>query len=510
MPLPRLNSKIAIPLLGIVEGLAGTGKTSMALELGFNPDANRYDPILFVDLDGRLSEKGHIGDSRPIYRITAADFAPDAAPDNWMEKITKLGKYLSTELPGSGVTGIVVDSVTPIMERLKMLAKIDPTSKNGIAAYGDKANVMKLLQQVVFAHGINVLVIHHVEPTTDINDPNRKGVERTTMTQTELVRLLKQVNFRLKITQEGNDRFATVLFSRWRFGQKIKANKDWIGFFPQLRQEMYGGLSAEQMAQLSSGGAPPEFADRTHAASWAFHAHPEIWTHEKHCVNALAKMIDGIQKEQRTRPNIRNAWVKEVDRRLSILESEGIDNAGDEPEPTTEATETPVAPVEATQPPTAPTEATQPPTAPVEAAQPPTAPVEAAQPPTAPVEATEPLTAPNAVEAIVSRLTDDAKEYIRAIEASANGKVVSAVQVATLRSAITAAAGWSVSSPEDKIALIANVLCGRETGDLESYPAGAFTSLAGIIKTMKGKNNPNFDESKAAIVKQIADVVLSV
>jgi len=234
-----------------VYGDAGAGKSHFASQM--------RGPALVIDSDGRFTEQidNATGD---IYQLS------EHHTDN--TDADRIATLLRSNLPGSGVRTIVVDSLTAILRPIinAALSDIDHERvKNKVGAFRSKAMTMSLLQDSITGSGCDVLWIWH---THESRDQNGKLVQRASIPQTELVRLRRSLNVILKLEVDQNTDQRSVLVEWARNGKSGMRMIDEAGGWRDMPEMIEAAIYA---AGVTDGDkAPTSFGSPADAIAWGF------------------------------------------------------------------------------------------------------------------------------------------------------------------------------------------------------------------------------------------------
>ena len=244
-----------------IVGYPGDGKSTFG--------ANMKSPILAIDADQRFSEVAMFADEAfPISNSGNHNIDTDL--------ITTL---LKENMPNSNVKTIVIDSLTAILEPLVVQAMIDNDkgkNKNRSAAFKEKAMAMRQLQNAITRWGVDTLWVYHFR---DGGDSKGKVQQSTSITKTELSRLLRSMNLHLKVVVENGKRGILVSWARrGRSGMTIwDETGTWKGMPDLIEEAVYGGLTEEEQDAIAK--AIPSRFDSPEAAI--------AWGDEQGCFKAL-------------------------------------------------------------------------------------------------------------------------------------------------------------------------------------------------------------------------------
>ncbi|MDT8307270.1 MAG: AAA family ATPase [Anaerolineae bacterium] len=225
-------------------GFPGEGKSTFA--------ARMAAPILVVDSDHRFDEVMHLvgGDVLEFEDRRINGLVP------------RIVDELARSMPEERVATIVVDSLTQIISPLvqrAVQANLDGENRNKMASFVAKATGMKLLQDGVSRWGTDVLWIYHLQQGRDAHAQNQTT---TTIPATELARLQRNLNARLRVMRQGSKLGVHVEWCRTgRQGMTIWDDSGTWEMMPErLEEAMYDGLQQEQQARRESRFSGPDEA----------------------------------------------------------------------------------------------------------------------------------------------------------------------------------------------------------------------------------------------------------
>jgi hypothetical protein len=297
MPFKKMTKPKYPPRLWELRGYPGSGKTTFATQM--------RTPLLPIDADNRFAEVVHLADG-DVYRLS------DDPSDNTDAR--RIADLLDANMPGSDVATIVVDSLTTIIAPLvakAILANDAGENKNRIAAFKEKALAMRTLQDAVTRWGCDVLFVYHVE---DARDGQARAVTRTSISDTELARLMRSVNLKLEIVQSDGRRGVKVVWARrGRSGMVLWDDTGcWRGMPEKIEQAVYDGLTDDERARLERGEVTV-FPSPEVALAWA--VEQGAFEDEVHARNAY----DKIKREENPQTAYQMAalWIGDVQRRTT-------------------------------------------------------------------------------------------------------------------------------------------------------------------------------------------------
>lgn len=232
-----------------LSGHSGDGKSTFATQM--------RESLLIVDADNRFGEVAH---------LAPGDVFTLPHPLDNIE-IDRIASGLHSHVPELSPGTIVVDSLTEIVVPLTAEATWTneaDRNKNKAAAFVQKAITMRWLQSVVTRWGTDVLWIHHLH---EGRDHQARRVVRTTVPGSELTRLQRCLNARLRMVREGTKRGIYVEWSRGNDGMTLWDETDcWEGMPEKLDAALYDGLTAADIHQKQ---LPGRFGGPEEAIAWA-------------------------------------------------------------------------------------------------------------------------------------------------------------------------------------------------------------------------------------------------
>ncbi|OIQ66090.1 hypothetical protein GALL_523460 [mine drainage metagenome] len=208
-------------------GRRGTGKTAF---LG----AMRQ-PILMIDADRHAQDLANRG-----AQVCLLSDDPQDMSDPFRTH---------TILRANGAGGcrtVAFDSLTQITDSLvasAMESNRRGINKNKASAFTAKADALRLISSGMTACGVDSVYVWHLE---DARDKDGKPVVRPTLPPTERERLQKVLTAIILIDEDGQGRFARVLWSRP--GPKGATFYDesgfWAGVPERIEQHLYAEIAA--------------------------------------------------------------------------------------------------------------------------------------------------------------------------------------------------------------------------------------------------------------------------
>lgn len=285
-------------------GFPGDGKSSFAAQM--------QTPILPIDVDGRFREVEHLANG------TVFALSEKREENNDVQAIDRL---LDENMPDSGVRTIVVDSVTPIFQRITRRHQVEEheggVRGNKSAVHREKADVMALLGAAVTSYGTDTLFVWH------LNGTNFNGQEKTTqsISETERERLRKFLNAELHVVVDKNGRRGIhVAWSRSGHGigqtiydtqENFDAGSFWKGMPERIEALIFPTVVKGAPAQAAT---TPEnvrsFANSEEAIAWGMTK-----------LNAPVDEVSAIYGEVKAAAKPKSsremwaAWVAEVEKR---------------------------------------------------------------------------------------------------------------------------------------------------------------------------------------------------
>lgn len=230
-------------------GYPGDGKTVFSTQL--------QTPLLAIDADHRYEEVFGLVDG-PVNKF-------DNPADNVL--VNRIHQQLLENMQDEKIGTIVVDSQTVIIAPLVSRAIVDNNAganENFVAAFTAKAVAMRLLQDAVTMWGTDVLWIYHLQ---DGRDHKAKKVVTATIPPTELARLQRSLNARLRVVRDKAKRGIKVEWCRnGRSGTILwDTSGHWAEMPEKLEQAMYDGLSP---AEIAAQQLPASFIGPKAAVAW--------------------------------------------------------------------------------------------------------------------------------------------------------------------------------------------------------------------------------------------------
>lgn len=291
MAFKKLQQKLP-PRVWLIKGRSRSGKSVFSM--------NMRGPLLPIDADNKLygSQQYAVGE--------VMEFSENHTDT---VDVARIEKILEENMPGSGIKTIIVDSVTPILEPL-ILKGMENTS-GGMGRWQPKAAAMKKLTYACTKWGGDVLFVYHID---DSMNSSAKMAEKTSITTVELARLNKHFNMSLSVVEEGNRRGIRVDYAQHgKYGMTIwDDNGYWRGVPEKIEEAVYAG------GVLAEPERPASFAGPANAIAWGMAQ--GCFRDEMHAKNAYEKVK--TDKSPKTPQAMWDAWLEEVDQRVSEMESE--------------------------------------------------------------------------------------------------------------------------------------------------------------------------------------------
>lgn len=268
-----------------IYGAAGSGKSHFASQM--------KGPALVIDADARFTEqlKHAAGD---IYQLSE-EHTDNTDPN-------KIVDLLKKNLPGSGVRTIVIDSLTAIMRPIINQALVNAeTAKNKISVFRDKALAMSRMQDAVSSSGCDSLWIWHTHTSLDAQ---AREVKRTSIPETELIRLRRSLNAILRLEVDGDRRSVLIEWARnGKHGIRLFDDAGgWAGMPELIEQAMYseGVKTGDSM--------PTSFTSATDAIAWGMEQ--GCFRDARHAQAAYEKLKG--EKQPKSAGEMWTAWIANV------------------------------------------------------------------------------------------------------------------------------------------------------------------------------------------------------
>jgi hypothetical protein len=308
-------------------------------------------PILPVDVDNRYAEVAHLAGPGNVFELS------EERADN--ADVQAIDRLLKKNMPGSGVSTIVVDSVTPIFARItrrnQMEVRGGQVEGNKSAIHAEKADAMALLSAAVTAYGTDTLWVWHV------NAGKFNGADRITQTisNTEVERLWKHLNAILEVVideKKNGLRGIRILRARaehaidkiiWDTPENAAAGTFWKGMPERIEDLLYPknpqGARATAIpaarATASSTPAPaapaapaatatPAAAEAPAARTFASPAEAIAWGAAELCINPdeAAAVYESVKTATKPKKSSEMwaAWMTEVQNRQANLAAAAV------------------------------------------------------------------------------------------------------------------------------------------------------------------------------------------
>ena len=236
-----------------IVGYPGSGKSTFASRM--------RGPKLVVDSDHRFTEVLDLATDE-VYQLSD-NKSDNVDPD-------RIARLMYSNMPGSDINTIVIDSLTAIITPLTIQAMIDKEkgrSKNLMNGFKEKALAMRQLIDAIMRWGTDCLWIYHLH---DARDGKAREITTTTVSQTEIARLLRCINVQLEIVEEKEKRGIKILWSRrGRSGIILwDESGNWKNMPEKIEAALYDGLSVEEQNKIEAK-TPMVFNSPQHALSWS-------------------------------------------------------------------------------------------------------------------------------------------------------------------------------------------------------------------------------------------------
>lgn len=234
MALPRAFTETRIPRHWVVRGAPNTGKSTFLTAL--------RGPVVVIDADHRARELAGRGpaDIWPFSTKPHENTDPYLIAQILMRDAEEYAREVRT-IAVDSVSGIL----TPIIARA-MAGNKRGENKNKVAAFVEKAQVLRLIQDPLAATGCDIVYIWHEETAFD---NNAKRVTHQTVPDTERKRLQRSLNALLvaDIDAEGRRRLR-IGWSRSGHGQGqafVDTVGGWVGIPEQIDAALAGAARQE-------------------------------------------------------------------------------------------------------------------------------------------------------------------------------------------------------------------------------------------------------------------------
>lgn len=305
MSFPKMTPKKYPPRLWLLEGYPNSGKTTFAVQM--------RGPLLVIDADHRFDEVLRTAGEREVFALSQVP-ADNVDPD-------RIVSILGQNMPGARIGTIIVDSLTPIISPLVVQAMIDNNAgreKNLVAAFRTKALAMRQVQDGVTRWGTDALWIYHL---IDARDEKARALTRASIPPTELARLIRSVNLRVRIIENDGKRGVKVVWAR-RGRSEIELWDDaglWGGMPEKIEAAVYDGLTRADQEQIAQA-TPEIFPDAETAIAWGYER--GAFKALQHARNAYNKLKCEAQPESAR--EMASLWAADVQTRLERI-AEGAD-----------------------------------------------------------------------------------------------------------------------------------------------------------------------------------------
>lgn len=222
---PFVKQKYPPRQWGLV-GFAGTGKSTFLAQL--------RQPLLVIDADGRFNE---------VADLCKGPLVLSDSPNDSRDGLAIAKALHSEDLTGVGT--VVLDSITPIL-RLTIAMAMEGNSrgenKNKAAAFQEKANQLRLIQDSMVRPGVDSVIVWHYEKGRDENGKEQKN---QTVSRTEGERLMRSLNVVIELAKDESthQRYAKVVWSR--VGKKGIVIPDTEGFWKGVPARIEAALYDE-------------------------------------------------------------------------------------------------------------------------------------------------------------------------------------------------------------------------------------------------------------------------
>jgi hypothetical protein len=239
---PEMQAWQYPPRLWALEGYPGSGKSTFAAQM--------KAPLMVIDADHRFREV--------LSQVAGGVYELSKNPTDHIDS-NRIAGILADKMPGTSVGTIIVDSLSAILEPLIVQAMMDKETgkvKNQMAAFRLKALAMRQLQDAVTRWGSDVLWIYHLR---DVRDATGKEQVRTSVPDTELERLKRCLNLKLRIVEQEGKRVVQVVWARrGRTGMTLRDDSgNWAGMPAKIEAAVYGApdYREEQAPCYADGSA---------------------------------------------------------------------------------------------------------------------------------------------------------------------------------------------------------------------------------------------------------------
>jgi len=254
-------------------------------------------PLLVIDADMRFAEVARYA-ANGVYKIS--DSARENTHPYYIAEKLKDVEYKGT---------IIVDSLTSILTPIVLQAIMDKSmgkTQNLAAAFKDKAVSMRFLADRVTHTGADVLWVWHLDMA---RDSKGQEAERQSVSRTELVRLTRNLNAKMRTVRDKNKLGIKVDWARCgRWGMTLWDDTGtWEGMPEKLEEAMYLGYNTASFDEK----LPEMFPDPETAIAWGMDL--DVFEDIQHATNAYEK----VKKDARptSAREMAAAWVVDVLRR---------------------------------------------------------------------------------------------------------------------------------------------------------------------------------------------------
>ena len=253
MPFERMVKRQYPPRQWALVGHPNAGKSTFAAQMA--------GPLLAIDADHRFSEVMNLAGA--VYQLS------DNSSDNVNPR--RIHALLQEHMAGATIGTIVLDSLTSILApavTAAQLANAAGETTNKVAAFAEKALIVRMLQDSVTGWGCATLWIWHLRERRD--EKAQKGVTPSIST-VELARLRRSLNLELTIVEDGPRRGVKVTWARrGRSGDVLwDESGHWAGMPEKIERMVYDGLSQAEQDAIERK-TPEGFSGPADAIAWGF------------------------------------------------------------------------------------------------------------------------------------------------------------------------------------------------------------------------------------------------
>lgn len=256
--------------LWAIEGFSGDGKSLFTTQLTM--------PMAVIDADNKYQDAVYESGIEGAFTIASKK-------DSWkMRDVDEINNILHSNMKTNPVGTILVDSLTPIIQRIIVDTQSDNVFTKG-SDWKEKALAMKRLSDVTTAWGSDVVFVYHINPlSVDAYGKEQKENTRS-VTDLELARLRKFLNAQLRIVRDGDKRGVKVVWSRLgRSGETLWDDSGtWENMPERIEEYMYDGLTQNEKQVIASG------TFNTAVGAMAFAMESGKYKDEQHAKNDYAK-----------------------------------------------------------------------------------------------------------------------------------------------------------------------------------------------------------------------------